>query len=507
MQSTFDHNVLILPEPKHQLREGVTTYYTYTPPARHQPRSVGTSLPEIPASAPAFAVDTLNFPIDTMQQEVLSVTNRRVVICCCRQWGKSTVGAIKALHHAASNPGSLTLLASRTSRQSGELLAKVITFANVLAIPIRRVPGHSRSLLLPNGARIIALPGKPDSLRGFSAVSLLVIDEAAYVPDELYHALRPMLATTKGAVWLLSTPRSRTGFFFDEWSSEGAAWSKFIVTAAECPRIDQEFLEEERRLHGPALYRREYFCDFGYTGQSFFEIDSLDNAADPDHYLAAQQFAFGRPATRIVVGFDVGQKASHPAIVAIEIVTGATNRRNPVSFEWIHETRFFFRRIERLPLNTPYESMVSRIHRVVRDLGDPRRITLVVDATGCGQPFVELLRKEKMDVFLTSIGITSSGSGSFSNGIERVSKKDLMASANYVLRSEALAAQPGMAGLKELKEEMEAYRVHTSRAGHDTFRSNFKDDLVMAFALVAWRARTYLPHSAPSATGVCEHAE
>ena len=247
MQSTFDHDVLTSPEPRHQLREGVTIYYTYTPPIRHQPRSVVTAtpalLPEIPAFAPTFALETLKFPIDAMQQEVLAVANRRVIICCCRQWGKSSVGAIKALHHAASNPGSLTLLASRTSRQSGELLDKIVTFARLFDIPIRRVPGHSRSLLLPNAARIIALPGKPDFLRGFSAVSLLIVDEAAYVPDELYHALRPMLATTNGAVWLLSTSRNRSGFFFDEWSSEGAAWSKFIVTAAECPRIDQEFLE------------------------------------------------------------------------------------------------------------------------------------------------------------------------------------------------------------------------------------------------------------------------
>ena len=42
---------------------------------------------------------------------------------------------------------------------------------------------------------------------------------------------------------------------------------------------------------------------------------------------------------------------------------------------------------------------------------------------------------------------------------------------------------------------MEAYRVRTSRAGHDSFRSNEKDDLVMAFALASWRARPFLPRA------------
>ena len=210
---------------------------------------------------------------------------------------------------------------------------------------------------------------------------------------------------------------------------------------------------------------------------------------------AATQFAFGRPATRIIVGFDLGQRSSHSAIVAIEVVTGATNQRNPVTFEFVHETRLFFRKIERLPLDLPYDSLVQRLHRVIRDLGDPKIVTLVIDATGCGQPFVELVRKQKMGALISAIGITSGGSGSYSGGIQHVAKKDLISGANYVMASRALAAQNGMAGLKELKEEMEAYCVRTSRAGHDSFRSNEKDDLVMAFALASWRARPFLPRA------------
>ena len=135
------------------------------------------------------------------------------------------------------------------------------------------------------------------------------------------------------------------------------------------------------------------------------------------------------------------------------------------------------------------------LNRVIRDLGDPKIVTLVVDATGCGQPFIEILRKQKMGVLIAPIGITSGGTGSYHAGIQRVPKKDLMSGANYVLVSQALAAQPGMPGLKELKEEMEAYRVRTSRSGNDTFRTSDKDDLVMAFALAAWRARPFLPRA------------
>jgi hypothetical protein len=37
-----------------------------------------------------------------------------------------------------------------------------------------------------------------DTIRGFSAVSMLVIDEASRVSDEMYEALRPMLAVGDG---------------------------------------------------------------------------------------------------------------------------------------------------------------------------------------------------------------------------------------------------------------------------------------------------------------------
>ena len=304
------------------------------------PSSPSSPEPEWPQDTGAFATKSLQFPIDAQQTEILACPperSRRTIVCCSRQWGKSTTGAIKVLHHALQNPGSLTLIASKTLRQAGELLEKVANFAQTIAIPIRRAPRYTDSLLLPNQSRIIALPGKPDSLRGFSAVSLLIVDEAAYVRDELYHALRPMLATTNGSIWLLSTPNGRSGFFYDEWSSTDTTWTKFSVKAGECPRISPAFLAEERKLHGPALFHREYECDFGYTGKSFFNLDDLDSAAGPERFHAAEEFAMGRPTTRFYVGFDLGQKDSYSAVVVIELIRGATERHNPVTWDRIVE--------------------------------------------------------------------------------------------------------------------------------------------------------------------------
>ena len=85
---------------------------------------------------------------------------------------------------------------------------------------------NALSLLLPNGSRIVGLPGTEGTVRGFSSVSLMVIDEAARVPDDVYKALRPMLAVKNGDLWLLSTPAGKQGFFYENWEHGGAEWEK-----------------------------------------------------------------------------------------------------------------------------------------------------------------------------------------------------------------------------------------------------------------------------------------
>ena len=110
------------------------------------------------------------------------------------------------------------------------------------------VPADSEnrlSLELGNGARIVSLPGSERTLRGFSAVRLLAIDEAARVPDSLYLALLPMLATTRGTLLALSTPYGRVGWFTRP-GSKAARLERTKIVGQDCPRIASETLAEYR---------------------------------------------------------------------------------------------------------------------------------------------------------------------------------------------------------------------------------------------------------------------
>src|ERR671910_21412 len=166
---------------------------------------------------------------DDWQGELLRSTSERILLNCCRQSGKSTTAALIALHRALYHPGSLVLILAPSERQAQETLAKRTEAYSPVGDP--RAPDSHRKLgmRLANRSRIEALPGTEKTIRGYSGVTLLILDEAARVDDGLYFAIRPMLAVSGGALLMLSTPAGKRGVFFEEWTG-AAEWERYEVT-------------------------------------------------------------------------------------------------------------------------------------------------------------------------------------------------------------------------------------------------------------------------------------
>lgn len=222
--------------------------------------------------------ERLGFEPDEGQQRVLASGSHRGILNCTRQWGKSTVTAAKAVHQAYTEGGSLTLVVTPSGRQSGEFMRKAEGFARRLGIRPRGDGENEMSIEFPNGARIVGLPGNEATIRGFSAVRLLLVDEASRVSDDLYMAIRPMLAVSDGALWLMSTPFGKRGFFWEAWDQGGPEWVRVQVTADRCSRIPRTFLEEERGTMGDRCFRQEYLCEFVDSVSGVFERDLVEGA-------------------------------------------------------------------------------------------------------------------------------------------------------------------------------------------------------------------------------------
>jgi len=224
----------------------------------------------------AFARVELEFTADAKQMEVLTAGGKRVMLCCSRQWGKSTVAAVLATHHLLSQPKAVIGVMCPVESQAAELLRKVREFLTQLHIPFTTDRIHRQSIELKGGARMMAVSSRADSVRGLSAVTLLIVDEAAYVADDVYDALRPALAVSGGTIWLISTPADKQGFFWQSWEKETVEeWKRFLVTAKDCPRLSAEFLQEELRTRGERRFRQEYECEFLEDLRAVWNVDLL----------------------------------------------------------------------------------------------------------------------------------------------------------------------------------------------------------------------------------------
>jgi hypothetical protein len=226
---------------------------------------------------PALLMDAMGLPCDKWQADLLRSNAKRILMNCARQSGKSSVMGVQAAHTALYQPGSLVLLLSPTLRQSQELFRKTLRAYHAAGATLPADAETKLTLELNNGSRVVSLPGKEGTIRGYSGVTLLIIDEASRVPDELYMSVRPMLAVSGGRLIAPSTPYGTRGWWYEAWSGP-EAWERVEVPATECARISAEFLAEERRTVGEWWFNQEYMCEFLDAQSAAFRREDIDRA-------------------------------------------------------------------------------------------------------------------------------------------------------------------------------------------------------------------------------------
>jgi len=222
--------------------------------------------------------------LDGWQAALLRSDARHMLLLCARQCGKSTVTGLLAIVTAITKSGALILILAPSQRQAGELFRTVLRFLKQIEGAPEIVAESALRCELSNKSRIVALPSEESNVRGFAAVDLVIMDEAARCTDELYQAVRPMLAATPGGgrMILLSSPAGRRGFFFNTYNDAGNDWHKVRVSAAECPRISPEWLAAELKELGLKKFESEYGLVFHDADEAMFSTEMIDRAFTAD---------------------------------------------------------------------------------------------------------------------------------------------------------------------------------------------------------------------------------
>ena len=282
------------------------------------------------------------------QKRLAASTARFLIALWSRQTGKGFTSSFIATRGAMTEDRSKWLIVSPTERQSLETLDKCKDWIKAANLAISETEEEfeaiekdtkvkAKVIVLPNGSKIYALPGKPASLRGFTGY--LIIDEFAFFEDqkEVWKAvfaviINPMSSIKR--VILTSTPNGQGDMFHKlvdenflnpnpkrrlkwevqkvtiheaakEWEAAGKLGTVIDEkTGKERPKTAEEYVEECREAFDcPEAWPQEFECEFLDTSANLLSFDQITAAES----VEATEHGFDKDEPgEFYGGFDFG---------------------------------------------------------------------------------------------------------------------------------------------------------------------------------------------------------
>ncbi|MDW8105427.1 MAG: terminase family protein, partial [Armatimonadota bacterium] len=384
------------------------------------------------------------------QREWMLDTHPVKVAACGRRWGKTESLAVETAALALLYPGLRQVIVAPTLDQARILFERTLELLQAWAeatggkiqsrlTPYPRVYVHEGEITARSAYR------QARSLRGRSA-HRIVVDEAAYLTEEVVpQVLMPMLADNEGQLVLLSTPFGRNHFW--QWflrGQEGDLCRSFRFPTSTNPRISAQFLQMQRQLLTERQFAIEYEAQFVDDAGAVFPQTVIE--ACIQHGLTDAQPA----AAPSVAGLDWGRYRDFTALVVLREAEG---RWQAVC-------------VERLP-QTGWQ---IQLERIVQRLSAWGVRAACCDATGVGDPLVELLQErlgaKGIGTRLEPIVFTAS------------SKRSLVESLALAMEQGRLAIPPH----PDLLRELHAFTAIHTASGHVRLQAQGSehDDLVTA---------------------------
>jgi hypothetical protein len=206
--------------------------------------------------------------------------NRYNLVLKSRQTGISTLTAGYSLWKMIFNQDYNVLVIAIKQEVAKNLVTKVrVMYDNLPSwLKVATQEDNKLSLRLVNGSQVKAIPSSPDAGRS-EALSLLVVDEAAFVPDitEIWASATPALSTG-GSCIALSTPNGVGNWFHQQWvgAEEGTnEFNPIYLHWTVHPERDQRWRDEQTKVLGEKLAAQECDCDFISSGDTVIPAELL----------------------------------------------------------------------------------------------------------------------------------------------------------------------------------------------------------------------------------------
>ena len=215
----------------------------------------------------------LGFELDEWQKEVLQAEGN-LCICSGRQVGKSQIISIKVGEFIANHEGKSVLVVSITEDQAELMIQKILLYLHdnypkLIGKGKKKPTKHIVKLTNGSEVKSKAVGQYGLGILGLT-IDVLVPDEAAYMPEAIWAAATPMLLTTGGQIWLLSTPNAQQGYFYEAYTNPAMGFKTFHVNSEDVAAARPEplrsimlsYLEREKARMTELQYSQQYLAQF-----------------------------------------------------------------------------------------------------------------------------------------------------------------------------------------------------------------------------------------------------
>ena len=374
-----------------------------------------------------------------------------------RQIGKTMIVEQELIRHAINYPFSVSICLSLTIPNCRKIYKEIVNGCRESGI-IEKCNDSLLQIEFITGSAVIFLSAQQkDTLRGYTVRGggILCIDEAAYIPDDIFNLVFPFVSENRADILMTSTPRLKQGTFYDYFMMGMAHVSPKIFSFDLSEYDTSEFLSPEKKeLYRKSMpsnqYRTEILGEFIDSGGNVFNISNSAYMENKVGGLGYDKDGY----SDLFVGIDWSNgKGLDYTVVSVLDENG---RQAGLHFDRDkHPT---------VQINQIVDFLCNNL--------DPRKIRKVyAESNSMGAVYIDII-KERLKNYpfeLESFNTTNT------------SKREIIESLAVDFENDRITLRP----ILEQKNELMAYSMELTKGGLITYNAPYglHDDFVIALAL------------------------
>lgn len=356
-----------------------------------------------------------------------------LVIKAKRQVGKNFLGTAVLLNYCSMGKINAILEPSLNQcRRVFKQITKALSRSGLLA----SCNASTLTIEFKNGAEILfKSAGSGDNLRGDTITGILIIDEAAFIEDDIIETILPTIDANNANLMIISTPLFTSGFFYEEYISDGLNklvldWNKYDTSEF----LSATKLEEYRRRLSPNKFKSEYLGQFITENGLLF--NNLQNC--------------------------IGEASNNEKLyIGIDFATGSGSDYTSISGFNGDGEQVFIERIKDVPPTKQVEWLANIINKY-------NAVKILAEKNSIGAVYIDMLKK-KIRCPITNWVTTNK------------SKKDLVTTLQLALENNQITILEDEKMLDELRKYQAEVNLRTNTVSYNASVGN--DDDVIATML------------------------